>query len=119
MLLLDFDAGRSVVQAGNSGNYNLKPVIRATLRLVDDAEDGSIVGQVDPSDQQYVFAHTALDTFGTYADSLGFFQLVNLAAGRYTLEVLPPTGATYGPARLDSVLVLQGQRTDVGLIELR
>ena len=32
-ILLDFEAAKSVVEAGNSGIYNLKPVIRVSKRL--------------------------------------------------------------------------------------
>jgi hypothetical protein len=42
-LVLDFDACRSIVKAGNSGKYNLKPVISVLPILT-----GSIVGTVDP-----------------------------------------------------------------------
>lgn len=41
-LLLDFDASRSIVEAGNSGKYLLKPVIRA----VSFAETGAIEGDI-------------------------------------------------------------------------
>ncbi len=43
-LVLDFDACRSIVKAGNSGKFNLKPVIAALPILT-----GSISGAVDPS----------------------------------------------------------------------
>jgi hypothetical protein len=42
-LVLDFDACRSIVKAGNSGKYNLKPVISVMPVLT-----GSIAGAVDP-----------------------------------------------------------------------
>lgn len=45
-LLLDFDASRSIVQAGQSGNYNLKPAIR-TVSL---AEAGAITGSIEPAE---------------------------------------------------------------------
>ena len=32
-MVLDFDACRSIVQAGKSGNYNLKPVVAVIQRL--------------------------------------------------------------------------------------
>lgn len=43
-LVLDFDACRSVVQAGQSGAYNLKPVVAVTPRLTTQIE-----GYVDPA----------------------------------------------------------------------
>jgi len=42
-LVLDFDACKSIVKAGNSGNYNLKPVVSVFKRLTT-----AIEGYVDP-----------------------------------------------------------------------
>ena len=42
-LVLDFDACRSIVKAGNSGKYNLKPVIAVMPVLT-----GTVTGMVDP-----------------------------------------------------------------------
>ncbi|MBY4596903.1 DUF4382 domain-containing protein [bacterium BD-1] len=43
-MVLDFDACKSVVRAGNSGNYNLKPVVSVIKRLTT-----AIVGYVNPA----------------------------------------------------------------------
>jgi len=43
-MVLDFDACRSIVQAGNSGRYNLKPVVAVIKRLTT-----AIVGYVNPA----------------------------------------------------------------------
>ncbi len=43
-MVLDFDACKSIVRAGNSGNYNLKPVVAVTPRLTTQIE-----GYVDPA----------------------------------------------------------------------
>ena len=43
-MVLDFDACKSVVRAGNSGNYNLKPVVAVIKRLTT-----AIVGYVNPA----------------------------------------------------------------------
>ena len=43
-MVLDFDACKSIVRAGNSGNYNLKPVVAVTKRLTTQIE-----GYVDPA----------------------------------------------------------------------
>ena len=37
-MVLDFDACKSIVRAGNSGNYNLKPVVAVTKRLTTQIE---------------------------------------------------------------------------------
>lgn len=43
-MVLDFDACKSIVKAGNSGNYNLKPAVTVIKRLTT-----AIVGYVDPA----------------------------------------------------------------------
>jgi hypothetical protein len=45
-VVLDFDACRSVVEAGNSGRYKLKPVIQAITMLTTAGQ--GVVGYVDP-----------------------------------------------------------------------
>ena len=118
-ITLDFDAGRSVVRAGNSGRYNLKPVLRATLREVDAPAGARIVGRLTPAERQYVFAHAPLgDTIGSIADSLGAFALLDVPAGTYTVEVVAPEGAAYGDRVIEGVAVSAGEVEDLGLIEL-
>ena len=46
MWFLGFDACKSIVRRGNSGHYNLKPVIAVIPRIID---VGTIEGFVDPS----------------------------------------------------------------------
>lgn len=52
-MVLDFDACKSIVQAGNSGNYNLKPVVAVIKRLTT-----QIVGYVDPAQAGRVVVST-------------------------------------------------------------
>ena len=100
-LVLDFDACRSVVKAGNSGNYNLKPVISvipiaAAGKL---AIDGSIADGADA-----VVTAQGNDAHGypvvlraTTAGPGGEFTLSPLPAaesGVYTLVVAKPGRAT-------------------------
>lgn len=119
VLLLDFDAGRSVVRAGNSGNYNLKPVIRATLRELDDPLTARITGTLTPAERQYVFAYRTMgDTIGSFADSTGAFQLTSVPAGEYTVEIVAPDAANYDTKVLNDVLVVAGQTTALGTIRL-
>ena len=118
-LLLDFDACRSIVRAGNSGNYNLRPRLRAVLNAVDTPTSGQLVGILQPAQEQYVFAYQAGgDTLGTVADSTGLFRLVGVPAGVYTLEVTPHDSATYGPFLRSNISVAPGELVDLGTIDL-
>ncbi|MGB3799115.1 MAG: DUF4382 domain-containing protein [Lewinella sp.] len=119
LLVLDFDAGRSVVEAGSSGKYNLKPVIRATLREVTDMESGRIGGMLTPSERQWVMAYPAGgDTLGTYADATGAFVLLDVPAGTYTVEVVPSDSASYVPEVIENVMVTDGELTNLGTLNL-
>ena len=118
-LLLDFDAGRSVVEAGNSGKYNLKPVLRATLHALEADLTGRIGGIVEPAEQQWVIAYPASgDTLGTYADTTGAFMLMDVPTGVYTVEVIPSDTAAYGPKVITGVSVTDGELTNVGTVNL-
>ena len=118
-LVLDFDAGRSVVEAGNSGKYNLKPVLRARLREIELETDGQITGQVTPADQQYVIAYPAGgDTLGTYVGTEGFFTFREVPVGSYTIEVWPNDMDMQKLVTVDNVAVTAGEVTDLGVITL-
>src|SRR5699024_6004628 len=68
VLLLDFNAAKSIVDAGNSGKYLLKPVIR-TAEL---SETGSIAGDVEPDTfETTVFAIAGGDTLTTFTEADG------------------------------------------------
>lgn len=88
-LLLDFDASRSIVQAGNPGKYILKPVIR-TVSL---EATGSISGDIIPVEAQpWVYAIAGTDTLaGTRANEAGDFLLIGLPSGTYQVSVEPST----------------------------
>lgn len=92
VLLLDFDASRSIVQAGQSGIFNLKPVIR-TVNL---GQTGAIGGTVEPEDAQpWVYAIQNADTAepdtvaGTRASEAGEFLLIGLLEGSYQISIDP------------------------------
>jgi len=88
-LVLDFDACRSVVKAGNSGRYNLKPVIEAIPLLTTAGQ--AVVGYVDPA----IALPTTLVTVqqggvvakATVPDAAGKFTLYPVPAGNYELVV--------------------------------
>ncbi|MEO7445539.1 MAG: DUF4382 domain-containing protein [Ferruginibacter sp.] len=87
-LVLDFDAARSVVKAGNSGNYNLKPVIRVLTFL---PSGGSAKGVVTPANlNTAVYAIQGMDTAaGTFTNSTGNWMIRDIAAGNYTFSFVP------------------------------
>ncbi|MCK7556266.1 DUF4382 domain-containing protein [Chitinophaga sedimenti] len=82
-LYIDFDASRSVVTAGNSGQYILKPVIRAYAAAV----GGSIKGVVLPTvAATQVWAIQNTDTLLALPDAVsGYYFFGGLAAGDWRL----------------------------------
>ena len=111
ILLLDFDAGRSIVTTGNGG-YSLKPVIR----VVTLAASGSITGAVQPSAAlpALATAMNATDTMSAFTDSNGHFLIHGVPAGTYTVVVEPQL--PYGPDTVYNVGVTVGQLTDIGIL---
>jgi hypothetical protein len=94
-VVLDFDACRSIVPRGGSGQYNLKPVIAVIPRIVD---VGRVEGFVDPS----IAATTmvSLQSAGTPVKATppdavtGKFILYPVPVGAYALVLTNPTRAT-------------------------
>ena len=113
-ILLDFDAARSVVEAGNSGKYNLKPVVRA----IAEAQDGGISGIVLPLEATpVIYAIQGQDTItSAYTDSEGAFLLQKLEPGSYTVGIEPVSG--YNEEILTDIQVALGEINDVGTIQL-
>ncbi len=114
-LLLDFDASRSIVEAGNSGKFLLKPVIRT----VEFAQTGAIEGDIEPAESlPWVYAIAGADTVaGTKANPEGEFRLVGLLPGSYTVAINPTEGNLQSEELLD-VEVIASDTTDVGSIVL-
>jgi len=111
-LILDFDAEKSIIQKG-TGEYQMKPVIR----VIAVATTGEIEGTTDPADAQ-AFAIIDNDTVQTATDATGYFKLIGLAEGLYTVNIVPGD-ALYADTTFSDVEVVAGQTTDLGLIELR
>lgn len=118
-LLVDFDAARSIVKAGNKRSpagikYLLKPVLRA----VNLETTGSISGAVEPFDfTTKVYTVIEEDTISTTTDDEGTFQILGLATGNYDLT-FEPDSATFRDTTLTDVEVLAGEDTDVGTVVL-
>lgn len=114
-LLLDFDAARSVVKAGASGKYNLKPVIRTIV----EAQSGAIKGIVSPVEASpAIYAIIGSDTLGTtFADeATGKFLIDGLHAGTYKVTVEPKAG--FRAAVKETVSVTIGNVTDLGTVNI-
>ena len=102
-LVLDFDACRSVVKPGNSGNYNLKPVISVIpVAAVGKVEIGGALGATGAgatvSAQVPDATGNPVIVKSTMADALGSFTLSPITVsetGIYTLVVTKTGYATH------------------------
>jgi hypothetical protein len=115
-LILDFNASKSVVKAGRSGKYLLKPVIRASNQ----ATTGIIAGTVLPAEaRSEVHAIAGEDTLTTtFADEVdGTFQLLGLDEGNYTVA-FDPREDGYFDKDTTGVEVVIGETNDIGTVEL-
>lgn len=114
-LLLDFDASRSIVEAGASGQYLLKPVIR-TVNL---AEAGAISGSIEQADAlPWVYAIAGEDTLaGTRAAEDGDFLMIGLPSDTYQVSVVP-SEEEYSTYIRSNVEVSAPDTTDIGTIDL-
>jgi len=84
--LLDFDVDQSVVSAGASGGFILKPVIRISAK----EGTGTISGEVQPSSfQSVVKATNASHNISAYTAADGKFSLNGVPAGTYQVTVTP------------------------------
>jgi hypothetical protein len=108
--VIDLDACKSVVTAGNSGQYLLKPVVNVTPRYI-----SGVAGFVDP-----VLANGSTSVSvqqggavvkATAPDSSGKFLLQPVAPGRYVLVLTAPGRSTAVVTKVD---VLAETVTTVG-----
>lgn len=111
--LLDFDVDQSIVLAGNSGNINLVPVMRASV----EANTGAVSGTVVPADFTAEVSTTYNgETITTYTDDSGMFLLVGLEPGVYDLTITPDVNTDYEPQTVEGVEVTAGSTTNIGNI---
>ena len=114
-VILDFDAAKSIVKAGNSGKYILKPTIRTTL----EAQGGSIKGFVLPDTiTTAVLAIQGPDTIAsTFTGSNGGYLIRGLAAGSYSLSFIP-NDTTFIKELKNGIAVTTGNVTVVDTVHL-
>ncbi|HYP68093.1 MAG TPA: DUF4382 domain-containing protein [Thiobacillaceae bacterium] len=123
-LVLDFNACKSIVVAGASGQYLLKPVVRAIAQVV----SGSITGTTLPNSQIYAEQQSSTGPVivsGAVADSSsGAFTLSPIlessAGGNVDVVIVPPapTSGTAGFATdiVQDVPVTAGGTTSIGTL---
>lgn len=92
-LVLDFDACRSVVKAGNSGQYNLKPVIAVVPRIVTGIQ-GYVTTTLALSSTTVSAQQDGATVRSTAPDATGKFSIPYLPSGTYTLVVSSDGHAT-------------------------
>jgi len=128
--ILDWDVQKSIVKAGNSGKYNLKPVIRVNAEV----NSGSIMGKVegdltdDEVDNPIALDNAKVEIYktpilegddsiaSTYTNANGEFKFVGLEAGSYILEIKSVGFDDYESETSISVTV--GEVNDIGIVTL-
>lgn len=124
-LVLDFNACKSIVVAGNSGQYLLKPVVTAIARVV----SGSISGTTMPSSQVYAEQQSSTGPIivtGTVADpTTGAFILSPIlessAGGDVDVVIVPPPptptpGTGHATYIVQNVPISAGGTTSIGAL---
>jgi hypothetical protein len=108
--LLDFDVDKSIVSAGNSGGFILKPVIRATAT----AETGTIIGEVHPTNfQSEITAQNATTTISAYTNANGEFALNGVPAGIYKVTIKPSLLSGFQVKTLNNIEVTTNGTIDL------
>ena len=92
-LVLDFNACKSVVKAGNSGKYLLKPVISVVPRFVSGAA-GVVDASLANGNTMVSLQQSGLVVKATSPSSTGGFLLQPVSPGTYDLVITAPGLAT-------------------------
>lgn len=113
-LVLDFDAAKSVVAAGNSGQYLLKPVIRAHfMEVEEESEYGAIGGVVWPdSISSVVYVIDDEDSISTTPETDGTFFIDFLEEDDdYSVVAVPAVESGFTTVSVSDIQVMQGMTT--------
>lgn len=113
--MLDFDVDKSIVKAGNSGNYNLHPVVRVftTLSL------GSIRGTVTPLGFQVKASVMNGDVqLSAFTDVDGNFQINGIPEGTYSVIFTTDPASGYLGTTVPDIIVANGITTEMGTVLL-
>lgn len=124
--ILDWNVQKSIVKAGNSGKYILKPVIRVNTEVNSGSIKGKVVGKpidgngtsdIIPINGAQVGVYTIGDIYvtETSTDENGNFIIQGLDAGDYKIEIEHNNYINY---ESETISVIVGEIKDVGAIEL-
>ena len=124
--IFDWNVDKSIVKAGNSGKYLLKPVIRVNAevnsgsikgKVVGPAMEGDGVGPV-PLKGAKVRAYTidGVEEAGTFSDGNGNFIIRGLDPGDYKIKIEHINYINYESGTIN---VIVGEVSDTGTIELK
>ncbi|HEY6353489.1 MAG TPA: DUF4382 domain-containing protein [Burkholderiaceae bacterium] len=91
--VIDFDACKSIVKAGASGKYLLKPVIQVVPHFVSGVA-GFVHSSLLVAGASISLQQAGVPVKSTVADSGGFFLLQPVAPGSYDLVITAPGRAT-------------------------
>jgi hypothetical protein len=110
-LVIDFDAGQSVIADGHGG-YHLQPVIRAFTA----AQTGNVHGGIDVPSMGVAFEFfDGVQHYTTYANpQTGQFLIRGLKPAVYTATVYTASGEIY----LQNITVNANQTTEIGLVHV-
>ncbi|HXD39918.1 MAG TPA: DUF4382 domain-containing protein [Ramlibacter sp.] len=114
-LVLDFDACKSIVSAGNSGKFILKPVISVLPRVVTGLQ-GFVTTTLSLSSTTVAAQQNGLTVRSTVPDSTGKFTIPFLPAGTYTLVITSDghaTGVITGVPAGTTTTVINGTATAI------
>lgn len=92
-LVLDFDACKSVVKAGNSERYNLKPVVSVVPRVASGVM-GYVATTLSLGSTTVAAQQDGTTVRSTVPDAAGRFNIPFLPAGTYTLVITSDGRAT-------------------------
>lgn len=95
-IVIDFDACKSVVRRGNSGRYNLKPVLAAIPRLSDAGQrvTGYVVPALGTGTTTVSLQLNGVPVRATPPDATGRFSLYPVPPGTYDLVIAADGRAT-------------------------
>jgi len=114
-LVLDFDACKSIVKAGNSGQYVLKPVVSVLPRVVTGIQ-GFVATSLSLGSTTVAAQQDGVTIRSTTPDSTGKFNIPFLPAGTYTLVINSEghaTGVVTGVPAGTTTTVINGTSTAI------